>query len=101
MFYQRGGEDGRLLAGALQSALIAGLRPSRERAAMAGDYYVLRSAIPSALVECGFLSNAEEERLLRDPAYQERIAQSIARGLAEYKLLRERLAESTGKLGIF
>ncbi|MDD3411500.1 MAG: N-acetylmuramoyl-L-alanine amidase [Eubacteriales bacterium] len=90
VFYQRGGDDGRLLAGVLQEALIAGLSPRRERVAMAGDYYVLRSAIPSALVECGFLSNAEEEKLLLSHDYQERIAQAIADGLCEYTRLLKR-----------
>ena len=87
VFYQRGGDAGRLLAGVLQAALIRGLEPSRERSAMAGDYYVLRSAIPSALVECGFLSNAAEEKLLLEPAYQQKIACALADGLGEYRLL--------------
>lgn len=91
VFYQRGGEDGRLLAGVLQAALIEGLNPPKQRKAMAGDYYVLRSAIPSALVECGFLSNAAEEKLLLSPAYQQKIALSLADGLEEYlELLRRR-----------
>ncbi len=91
VFYQRGGEDGRLLAGVLQQALIRGLSPKKERKAMAGDYYVLRSAIPSALVECGFISNAEEEKLLLDAAYHLRIARSLADGLEEYLTLLGRL----------
>lgn len=90
VFYQRGGEDGRLLAGVLQAALIEGLNPPKQRKAMAGDYYVLRSAIPSALVECGFLSNAAEEKLLLTPAYQQKIACSLADGLEEYVTLLER-----------
>lgn len=89
VFYQRGGEDGRLLAGVLQAALIEGLNPPKQRKAMAGDYYVLRSAIPSALVECGFLSNAAEEKLLLTPAYQQKIACSLADGLEEYVTLLE------------
>ena len=87
VFYQRGGEDGRLLAGVLQAALIEGLAPKKERKAMAGDYYVLRSAIPSALVECGFLSNAEEEQLLLSPEYHQRIGVALAEGLEEYRAL--------------
>lgn len=87
VFYQRGGEAGRLLAGALQAALVAGLKPGKIRSAMAGDYFVLRSPIPSALVECGFLSNAAEEKLLLDPAYHTRIAAALADGLAEYRRL--------------
>lgn len=87
VFYQRGGEAGRLLAGVLQASLIRGLMPKKERNAMAGDYYVLRSPIPSALVECGFLSNPEEEKLLLDAAYHRRIAAALADGLEEYRLL--------------
>jgi N-acetylmuramoyl-L-alanine amidase len=33
--------------------------------------------IPSVLVEIGFLSNPDEERLLDSPAYQERLAQAL------------------------
>lgn len=87
VFYQRGGDAGRLLAGVLQTALIRGLAPKKERSAMAGDYYVLRSPIPSALVECGFLSNPEEEKLLLSPDYHQRIACALADGLAEYRQL--------------
>lgn len=58
VFYQRGGDAGRLLARSAAEASVAGLEPKKERSAMAGDYYVLRSRLPSALVECGFLSNS-------------------------------------------
>ncbi len=90
VFYQRGGDQGRLLAGCLQAALIDHLAPPKQRKAMAGDYYVLRSAIPSALVECGFLSNAQEERLLLSPDYQQRIAVALADGLVQYVALKSR-----------
>lgn len=90
VFYERGGDDGRLLAGVLQEALIKGLEPPKRRVAMAGDYYVLRSKIPSALVECGFLSNAEEEKLLLSDDYHVKIAESIADGLCEYRELLKR-----------
>ena len=91
VFYQRGADAGRLLAGALQESLIRVLRPSKERKAMAGDYYVLRGPLPAALVECGFLSNAQEEKSLLDPAYQRRIAEAIADGLETYAALREKV----------
>ena len=44
--------------------------------------------IPSVLVECGFLSNAAEERLLLDAAYQTRIAQAICQGVEEFYRLK-------------
>ncbi|MCU5773618.1 N-acetylmuramoyl-L-alanine amidase AmiB [Erwiniaceae bacterium BAC15a-03b] len=48
---------------------------------------VLRSPdIPSLLVETGFISNPSEERLLGSSAYQEKIAQSIYKGLRNYFL---------------
>lgn len=84
VFYQYGGEDGRLLAGVLQAALLDELDPPKRRVAMAGNYYVLRSRIPSALVECGFLSNAREEALLVSQEYQKRIGIALAKGLADY-----------------
>ncbi len=91
VFYQRGADSGRLLAGALQQAMLEELDPPKRRVAMAGDYYVLRGKLPSALVECGFLSNAAEEKLLLDPAYQRRIGLAVANGLAEYQRLAQRV----------
>jgi N-acetylmuramoyl-L-alanine amidase len=40
--------------------------------------------IPSILVETAFISNPEEERKLRDPAYQEKMADAIADGVRTY-----------------
>lgn len=46
---------------------------------------VLRSPdIPSLLVEIGFISNKAEEHLLATPAYQDKLAQSIYKGLKRY-----------------
>ena len=48
-------------------------------------FYVLRhSAIPASLVELGFISNPEEEKLLADAAYQETLAQALFRAVARY-----------------
>ena len=84
VFYRAGQEQSRLLAGALQSALIRTLEPKKERAAMAGDYFILSLDVPSALVECGFLSNAAEEKLLLSEEYRRRVAQAVHDGIAEY-----------------
>lgn len=48
--------------------------------------FVVLSApdMPSALVEMGCLSNPGEERLLREPRYQQRLAEALARGLEDY-----------------
>jgi N-acetylmuramoyl-L-alanine amidase len=48
--------------------------------------FVVLSApdMPSALVELGCLSNPEEERLLREPRYQQRLAEALHRGIEDY-----------------
>jgi len=40
--------------------------------------------VPSMLVETAFISNPEEERRLRDPAYQDRLAGAIHSGVRRY-----------------
>ena len=48
-------------------------------------FAVLRAPdMPSVLVETAFISNPEEERKLRDPAEQRRIADALARGIVAY-----------------
>ena len=48
-------------------------------------FLVLKSlGIPSLLIEAGFISNRKEEYKLRDPLYQELIANSVMRGIRSY-----------------
>ncbi len=61
-----------------------GLRVN-ELGAKQGPFYVLVGALmPSVLVECGFLSNPGEARLLQSPAYQQALADGIARAVVHY-----------------
>ena len=56
----------------------------RTRVQQAG-FLVLKSAhFPSVLVETAFLTNAREERLLGDAAYQEKLARSMLEGIKGY-----------------
>lgn len=84
VFYREGCAAGRLLAGCVQEGLIAQLQPGKERACLAGDYFILQLDVPSVLVECGFISNPAEEKLLLDEAYQARVAEAVAAGVEEY-----------------
>ncbi len=46
---------------------------------------VVREPIcPAILVECGFLSNPDEELLLQDPNYQDQIAIAVSNGVVNY-----------------
>ncbi len=48
-------------------------------------FVVLKSPdIPSILVETGFISNRHEERNLRDPNYQRKLAKAMLRGVRSY-----------------
>jgi len=90
VFFREGCPAGRALAQSLQIAMNEGLQPQRNRQINTGDYYILTLGIPSALVECGFLSNAQEEALLQDAAYRERVARSIRDGVLAWAALEER-----------
>lgn len=87
VFYRAGCDSGRLLAGCMQDSLIRTLEPKKERSALSGDYFILRLDVPSVLIECGFISNSAEEKLLLTPAYQAQLAQAIADGAQEYAQL--------------
>lgn len=83
-FYQEGEAESRRLAEAIQAQLVRRLPPNRRQARPA-DYRLLREAeMPAVIVEVGFLSNPEEERKLRDRAYQGRVAEAIFHGIMDY-----------------
>lgn len=53
-------------------------------------YAVLRHApCPAVLVECGFLSNTNDARLLADPAYRDLLATAIADGIRAFAQINE------------
>lgn len=87
VFYREGCPAGRLLAGAMQEAMIDILTPKTKREALGGDYYILTLGVPSVLIECGFISNREEEALLLTQEYREKVAVSIAQGVISWAAL--------------
>lgn len=84
VFYQAGAEAGQELSQEIMDALCGELG-IQSRLANPGNNFVTRiPAAPAALVECGFLSNGEEEALLQQPAYQQQLARAIAQGVLAY-----------------
>lgn len=72
------------LAYALQHSLRS-LPETTDRGVKRARFTVLRSATtPTALVEMGFLTHPEEGKRFHDPAWRERMAHSIARGIDNY-----------------
>lgn len=80
VFYAPGSEDGKQKADVMQGVLKATLGTTRS--AMSGDYFILQcSAVPSLLVECGFLTTPSEEKMLVSASYQEKVAYAIFTGI--------------------
>jgi len=78
--------EGKRLAEAIQRNLIASLG-SDDRGARTHwkNLHVLAASnMTAVLTEVGFLTNAEEEAKLKDPAYQKKAAAAVARGILEY-----------------
>lgn len=84
VFYMKGSEPGQRFAEIMVRNVCEAIgRPNR--IANPGDYFMIREcSAPAVIVECGFLSNAEDELLLQDPAHQKKLAQGIAAGILEY-----------------
>ena len=80
VFYQEGKTHGQALAESLQRVFNDVTGNNHE--AIAGDYYVCREVdCPSAIVECGFLSNAEECAKLQTDEYRAQICDYIFSGV--------------------
>ena len=67
------------LALQLQSALKGTINPKSTRDAKKSDHIYLMShvTVPAILIECGFLSNHQEEAKIRDPQYQKELCAVI------------------------
>lgn len=87
VFWSKNNPEGQLLAQNLQMALTSGLSPVKERQAkQAVDSIYLMKMLkcPAVIVECGFLSNAQETQLLKQDAYQKRLALCMINGYVQY-----------------
>jgi N-acetylmuramoyl-L-alanine amidase len=78
-YYYR--SDSAALAASIHRNVVAGA-PTENRGIRRRGFFVLRrTAIPSVLVECGFLTNPTEGRLAQTESYRQKLAEQIARGI--------------------
>lgn len=84
VFYAEGNESGKALGESVQNALHEEIDYAKS-VPKVGDFYVLNCTEKAGiLVECGFLSNAEEEVLLQDEDYQEKFCYALLYGILTY-----------------
>ena len=85
-FYMKGSEEGEQLAECIQQQLIRILNRGNKRQIKAADNFLILKAVesPSVIVECGFLSNPQEEALLTTDDYQDQVAWAIYCGIVSY-----------------
>lgn len=81
VFFRETNELSLALARAIQQSLNEMPECVKQTQALKGDYYILNcSDYPSVIVECGFLSNAEDEALLLTEEYRKKVAAAIVTG---------------------
>lgn len=85
-FYNAQSADGQKLAVSIQNNLNDAIQKENNRVAKSIEniYIVKHVEIPITIVECGFLSNPEEEKLLLEDEYQNRLAWGIYNGIIDY-----------------
>lgn len=85
-FYKNNDDNSKKLATSIQNSLNQTIDSSNNRTPhILSNVYIMKNVeIPISIVECGFLSNAEDEANLKTEEYQEKLAWGIYNGIMEY-----------------
>lgn len=85
VFYYTHSKEGENAAKIMQEELRT-IDSSNKREIKANNtYYMLKKTeVPTIIVECGFLSNAEEAEKLRTEDYQQKVAEAICSGIIKW-----------------
>lgn len=85
-FYRDGDDDSKKIATLIQNNLNSTISNENKRLPMRlNSIYLMKHVeIPITVVECGFLSNENEAKLLQDNDYQEKLAWGIYNGILDY-----------------
>ena len=82
--------ESRDFAASVQRSLVRGMRPGNKTlkdlgVKQAPFMVLIGAAMPSVLAEISFVTNRQEARLLKLPAYRQRIAESLLAGILRYQ----------------
>ena len=85
-FYNEKSAESQKLAKLIQENLNEAVQKENTRnASKIENIYIIKNVeIPTTIVECGFLSNPEEEQQLLTDEYQDRLAWGIYNGIMDY-----------------
>ncbi len=87
VFYAKDSAEGKLLADSIQDQFVKNLVKPRQSSEV-GDYYIVNcTTAPSVIVECGFVSNPEEEQLLLQEDYKDKVCYSVVCGILKYLMI--------------
>ena len=87
VFYSGNDERSKELAEAIQTSVTLTLQRKNDRVVKksgSGIYLLYHAKIPAVLVECGFISNFDEVKKLKEESYRMKLAILIADGLLKY-----------------
>ncbi len=85
-FFKKNDKNSEKLAKLIQNGLNDAIQKNNKREALKieNKYIIENINIPTTIVECGFLSNPEEEALLATDDYQNKLAWGIYLGIMNY-----------------
>ena len=85
VFFNADVAESKSLASFIQKELNAMDSSVKPNEALKGDYYMLKcTQSPSVIVECGFLSNSEDDKLLNTESHQRAVAYAIFKGAISF-----------------
>jgi N-acetylmuramoyl-L-alanine amidase len=81
------------LANAIQGSLVNTMKPVQRHVVNLGVkraffYVLINTEMPSILAEVGFISNPEEEQMLKKESYRQKIAEALFQGVKKYVDMR-------------
>lgn len=85
-FFKKNNESSEKLAKLIQSNLNSTIQKNNKREALKieNKYIIDHVEIPTTIVECGFLSNPQEQKDLLEDEYQDKLAWGIYNGIMDY-----------------
>jgi N-acetylmuramoyl-L-alanine amidase len=85
-------DNGETLAGLIQASMVTRTEATNRGIRGRPLYVVRHTRCPAVLVECGFISNPFEARLIANTDYRDRLAKALAEGVMGYTRSRPQSA---------